>query len=122
MNKDVEIVIPDMLKHMEILTIAISPVMQDLGILIMGVNMKPLKNELPTIRIYLLQKDGRKFNVEKELEAFSFFDANSAMEFVMNLPEMSALELLLMMNGQGAQENSSVLCIPRVPPEGYLTI
>lgn len=38
------------------------------------------------------------FEVDKELHAFTFYDLSNAISFAANLPNMSALELLLAMN------------------------
>ncbi|WP_342538296.1 hypothetical protein MKY15_19515 [Sporosarcina sp. FSL K6-1540] len=101
MIKDNEIVIPEELKaNMIILSTVMSPTKEDIGILIMGENMEPKQytNGLSVIRLYLLNQRNFKYYIEMELEAFAFNDLESAYEFLTNLPNMSALELILMMN------------------------
>jgi len=92
--------IPDELQEdMQVLTTIISATMDNIGILIMGENIEPhLEGQLSVIRIYLLGRDDSEFLVEKELEAFAFHDLDSAHSFLENLPNMTALELLIMMN------------------------
>jgi len=101
MIKDNDIVIPEELKvNMIILSTVVSPTKQGIGILIMGENMEPKQHSsgLPVIRLYLLNKRNFKYHIEMELEAFAFHDLKSGYEFLDNLPNMSALELILMMN------------------------
>ena len=99
--KDNEIVIPEEFnKDMKILSTVMSPVKEDIGILIMGENMEPehYAEGLSVIRLYLLNKRNFKYHIEMELESFAFHDLESAYEFLIKLPDMSALELLIMMN------------------------
>ena len=101
MIKDNEIVIPEELKvNMKILSTVLSPTKEEIGILIMGENMEPKQytSRLSVIRLYLLSKRNFKYYIEMELEAFAFHDLDSAYEFLNNLPNMSALELIIMMN------------------------
>ena len=101
MIKENEIVIPEELKaDMKILSTVMSPTKEDIGILIMGENMetKQYTGGLSVIRLYLLNKRNFKYHIEMELEAFAFHDLESAYAFLINLPGMSALELLIMMN------------------------
>ena len=85
--------IPEELESMELIQLIESPVVENLGILIMGENM----NGIPNIRFYELENIENVFEVKRELQSFTFHGSEEAMFFVDHLPEMSALELLLMM-------------------------
>lgn len=66
--------------------------------LILGENFDEEDHNAPVIRVYQLMTIEEKFEIDKELHAFSFLDLPSAISFAENLPRMSALELLLSMN------------------------
>lgn len=85
--------LPIDLESKELIQLIESPVVKDLGILIMGENM----NGTPNIRFYQLEKIKDLFEVKKELQTFTFHNSAEAMIFLEHLPNMSALELLLMM-------------------------
>ena len=85
--------IPLELESMKFIQLIESPVVKGLGILIMGENM----NGIPNIRFYELENIEDVFEVKKELQTFTFHSSTEAMTFVDHLPDMSALELLLMM-------------------------
>ena len=85
--------LPIDLESMELIQLIESPVVNGLGILIMGENM----NGAPNIRFYQLEKIKDSFEVKKELQTFTFHSSVEALLFLEHLPNMSALELLLMM-------------------------
>lgn len=82
------------LESMELLQFIESPVFEGLGILIMGENMIGM----PNVRFYELEKIEDVYEVKQELQAFTFLSSTEAMAFLDHLPDMTALELLLMMN------------------------
>ena len=53
-----------------------------------------------TIRFYLAKSNNETniYEIEKELEAFSFLTVDAALGFVVRFPQMSALDLILAMN------------------------
>ena len=98
--KDNELVIPEGLADMQILTRFSSQEKSDTGILVLGENTDRanyIEGSMSAVRIYLMIKSGTKYHVEGELEAFTFYDLESAYEFLEGLPNMSALDLLVMM-------------------------
>lgn len=100
MIKDEDLVIPESLKGFQILSTVKNANHENLGILIMGKNTdkeKYIEDIFSEIRIYLLGKSDSKYHVENELVAFAFHDLKSAYEFVVKLPNMSALDILIMM-------------------------
>ena len=100
-NVDVEIEVPkELTDEMEILSTIINPIMKNVGVLIMGEHFHSNHGiNTPAIRLYVLKKSGSKFFVESELEAFAFHNFDAAQSFLARLPEMKALEILMLMNG-----------------------
>lgn len=101
MLKDIELVIPAGLANMQILTTFSSQEKRDTGILVLGENMDRgnyIEETLSAVRIYLLKERGSKYHIESELETFAFSDIESAYEFLIGLPNMTALDLIVTMN------------------------
>ena len=92
-------------EEMQFLSSVFSSIQKDSGILIMGENLE-LGEKVPIIRLYLLKRFDLYWHVQDELEAFAFADSASAYNFLRDLPEMSALDLLIKLNT--ASENSVV--------------
>jgi hypothetical protein len=74
------------------------------GMLIVGEDYEVNSLEI-TIRIYLVLLENTEWYIEDELQAFAFSNFESANTFVDDLPNMSALDLLLLMNGYQADSN-----------------
>ena len=99
MNEDVNILVPEGFEDdMEIITTIFSST-KDVGLVIGGEDMYPT-SEHPVLRIYLLEQIDIGWAIQEELQAFAFLDYNTAKLFLENLPNMSALELLVMMNSR----------------------
>jgi hypothetical protein len=102
MNEDVNILIPEGFEDdMEIIT-TIFNLTKEMGLVIAGEDMYPTSKH-PILRIYLLENIDVGWAIQKELHAFAFLNYETARLFLENLPNMSALELLIMLN---VQENS----------------
>ncbi|WP_391115877.1 hypothetical protein [Psychrobacillus sp. L3] len=93
-----ELKLPNQLEKIVLISLVESPSVEGLGILILGENFDEEDNNAPVIRVYQLMTIEEMFEVDKELHAFTFFDFPSAILFAANLPNMSALELLLAIN------------------------
>ncbi|MDN4608046.1 hypothetical protein [Sporosarcina highlanderae] len=92
----------DLFDGMMYLTQVISPARDHVAIVIMGENMDEDAydpDEFSVIRLYLFIDDGRAFSPVQEIEAFSFKGLEDAYGFLKALPEMSAMDLMLRMNG-----------------------
>ncbi|QBP43194.1 hypothetical protein [Paenisporosarcina antarctica] len=76
---------------------------QDLGITVAGEDMYPTSKH-PILRLFLIEKFDLGWAFKDELQAFTFLNYDAAQSFLKRLPDMSAFEMLLMMN---AQEDSS---------------
>lgn len=110
-NEDIKILLPEGFEEdMEIITTIFNST-KEVGLVIAGEDMYPTSKH-PVLRIYLLEQIDEGWAIQKELYAFAFLNYDAAHSFLENLPNMSALELLIMMN---LQENS------RVPDAGILS-
>ncbi|WP_025783037.1 hypothetical protein [Sporosarcina sp. D27] len=100
MNQKVEI--PFEMKHMLLLSQIINSDNTRFEILILGENMKPdIRNEKANSVIHLLlyiQREGQ-YVFENLIESFAFESNEMAYNFLTELPNMSALDLLLKLNG-----------------------
>lgn len=50
------------------------------------------------VRLYTLKENDANFVIHTEIEAFSFFTKEEAIDFANRLPKMSALEILMIIN------------------------
>lgn len=81
-----------------ILATFLSPHQPDLGILITAEEYFLNPSQL-SIKIHLIVRSNSEWHIQKELETLVFSNYSSAKKFVNDLPEMSALDLLLILNG-----------------------
>jgi len=99
MNEDVNILIPEgFADDMEIITTIFSST-KDVGLVIAGEDMYPTSQH-PVLRIYLLEQINVGWTIQEELHAFAFLNYDAARLFLEQLPNMSALEMLIMMNAR----------------------
>ena len=106
---DYDLELPKEFEGMELLDTLISPAKSDLGIMILGENYSN-GTECPTVRIYLINIEEDEWDFEGELQAFTFPNFVSAKRFVEELPSMSAIDLLLLLNGhQGTYTNKKII-------------
>jgi len=91
---------------MENLMTIFSPT-QDLGVTVAGEDMYPTSKH-PTLRLFLIEKLDGGWSFKDELQAFTFMNYQDAQSFLKSLPNMSALELLLLMNTQEDSSESEV--------------
>ena len=95
---DYDFELPEEFEGMKLLQTLISPAKSDMGIMILGENYSD-GAERPTVRIYLISIKEDEWDFEGELQAFTFLNFESAKRFVEELPSMSAIDLLLLLNG-----------------------
>lgn len=101
--------IPQGFEELKLLGTLLSPTAADTGIIIMGEDYEKDSTE-PTIWLYLVRLVGEEWHIQDELEAFTFTNYESAERFVADLPGMSAIDLLLLMNGhQATHTNNEML-------------
>ncbi|CEG21503.1 hypothetical protein BN1080_00414 [Planococcus massiliensis] len=85
-------------ENIKIIDTLLSPSHPNFGILIAGEDYFHSSKQ-PIIRVYLIYENNSEWHIQKELEAFSFSNYSMAKQFISDLPKMSALDLLLLMNG-----------------------
>ena len=102
MSKEIEINVPEWFVRDELHTLKtiISPNSENIGILIAGENFDSTKSCCPTVRLYLMRLIEGKYEVTKELEAFSFRTLDEAQRFSAKLPELNAIDLVMMLNSE----------------------
>lgn len=95
--------LPEELEGMVLLETLISPMLPNTGVIIVGENYEETSVQ-PIVRVYLITME-EDWVIEAELQAFAFRDIASANKFVADLPHLSAIDILIQMNGH--QSNSS---------------
>lgn len=100
MIKQVEVNIPEWfeLDGLSALHTVISPNYEEVGVLIAGENLDNTKCCDPTVRLYMVTLLEGKYEVTKELEAFTFNCMNEARKFSEQLPNLNALDLVMLLN------------------------
>ena len=93
--------LPEEFEGMELLQTLISPAKSDVGIMVLGENYLA-GTARPTVRIYLISIQEDEWDFERELQAITFPNFGSAKRFVEELPSMSAIDMLLLLNGHQA--------------------
>lgn len=99
-SSNLKVTLPQNLaKEMEVQATVVSPTHPDVGVLVLSKGMNHFSKEI-TIRIYRLQRDSRngEYSILIELEAFMFTSYRKAKEFINHLPNMTATEMLLLLN------------------------
>lgn len=99
MIKDLNINIPNWFEQDELhlLHTVMNPG-NDMGVLFASENFNKQKECNPVVRLYLLELQNDKFELTKELDAFTFNCCEEAREFSRKLPNMNALDLVLYLN------------------------
>jgi hypothetical protein len=89
---------------MEIESIIISPVFNNVGIVVLAGDDPDSNSRL--VRIYSIAKQENEttYRPVHELQAFLFPEKPFAKEFIERLPQMSAIELMFAMNGMSAPQ------------------
>lgn len=90
--------LPKELDGMVLIETLISPMQPNTGVIIVGENYEETSIQ-PIVRIYLIVWEDDDWVIEKELQAFAFSDIGSAHRFVSDLPNLSAIDILILMNG-----------------------
>lgn len=99
-SRNVNVEVPnELLKGMEIQAKVVSPKHPNVGVLILSKDYNQLSREI-VIRLYRMHKGpvDKRFHVVSELEAFMFTNYKQAKEFLKKLPNMTGLEMLLLLN------------------------
>lgn len=102
-EENVKLLIPEGFEdNLEIITTIFSST-NEVGFAIVGEDMNPASLR-PVLRIYLLENVDSGWMLQEELQAFAFWNYDKAQSFLRDLPTMSALELLIIMNTHEEKE------------------
>lgn len=106
-NEAVNIFMPKNFEdEMEVITTIFNPT-NDIGLAIAGENLHPT-SKCPILRIFMLETVDQGWAFKEELQAFAFLNYDDAQSFLENLPTMSALDLLIVMNGLELSDEPAV--------------
>ena len=102
MTKQIEINVPEWfeLDGLNTLDTIVSPNSDNIAILVAGENLDYTKSCCPTVRLYLMRLVENQYEVTKELEAFTFRSTEEAIGFSTRLPDLSAIDLVMLLNRQ----------------------
>lgn len=95
--------LPKELDGMVLIETLISAMQPSTGVIIVGENYEETASQ-PIVRVYLITMEDEGWVIETELQAFAFSDLESAKKFVSDLPDLSAIDILIRMSGH--QSNS----------------
>lgn len=100
MQLDVAVNVPEwfVADELHMLKTIVSPNTEEVGILMAGENLDATKCCSPTVRLYLMKLVDNQYEVIKELDAFQFNTTDEAAKFSSKLPEINAIDLVLMLN------------------------
>lgn len=90
--------LPRELDGMVLIDTLISPMQPSTGVIIVGENYEEASIQ-PIVRIYLITWEDDDWGIEEELQAFAFSNIGSANRFVSDLPNLSAIDILILMHG-----------------------
>lgn len=103
-NGNASVEFPDeILKRKKVEFVTISPINDSVGISCLSGKFK----NLHLLRLYQLMRDDedQKFYPTHEIGAFTFYSRTELVEFVNHLPEMSAFEILMLLNPYPGLQN-----------------
>lgn len=90
--------LPEELDGMVLIETLISLMQPNTGVIIVGENYVETSIQ-PIVRLYLITWEDDDWVIETEMQAFAFNDLGSARRFVSDLPNLSAIDILIQMNG-----------------------
>lgn len=95
--------LPKELDGMVLIETLISAIQPSTGVIIVGENYEETASQ-PIVRVYLITMEDEGWVIETELQAFTLSDIESSTKFVSDLPNLSAIDILIRMSGY--QSNS----------------
>ena len=100
MNSQIQLIAPKWFiqDELHIIETIVSRTSADTGIVIAGENFDATKRCQPTVRLYMMQLMDGQYEITKELDAFQFDTAEEAQQFCAKLPDMTAIDLIMLMN------------------------
>ncbi len=100
MNNQIQLIIPEwfVLDELHIIETVIGDPLSETGMVIAGENLDATKYCCPTIRLYMIRLVGDQYELMKELDAFQFQSVEDAKAFCAKLPQLNAIDLIMLMN------------------------
>lgn len=100
MNSQIQLIVPEWFvqDELHIIETIVSKVTPSTGIVIAAENFDATKRCRPTVRLYMIQLMNNQYEITKELDAFQFGTVEQAKQFCAKLPEMTAIDLIMLMN------------------------
>ena len=100
MNSQIQLIVPEWFvqDELQIVETIISKTSGTSGILIAGENFDASKHCNPTVRLYTIRLIEDKYELTKELDSFQFKTVGEAKLFCSKLPELNAIDLIMVMN------------------------
>lgn len=97
-KRNPNVILPsELVESVDSINVLISPVNKEVGVVITLNNDKSKNKAFVTIYSIFLQTN-EKYSIKDKLQTFQFKDQLFASKFYQHLPDMSALELILVMN------------------------
>lgn len=102
MNNQIQLMVPEwfVLDELHIIDTVVSEASSEIGLVIAGENFDSMKQCCPTVRLYMIRLVGEQYELMKELDAFQFQSAEDAKAFCDKLPQLNAIDLIMLMNKQ----------------------
>lgn len=100
MNNQIQLILPEwfVLDELHIIETIVSKNSANIGIVVAGENFDMSKHCCPTVRLYMIRLIDNQYELMKELDAFQFESVEEAKAFSGKLPELNAIDLIMMMN------------------------
>ncbi|ATP39451.1 geranylgeranyl pyrophosphate synthase [Solibacillus sp. R5-41] len=100
MNSQFQINVPEwfVLDELHILETIISPTSNNMGIIVASENFDAKKRCYPTVRLYMIHLVDDQYELTKELDAFQFRSVEEAKQFATKLPNLNAMDFIMMLN------------------------
>lgn len=100
MNSQIQLIVPEWFvqDELQIVETIISKASGASGIVIAGENFDASKQCNPIVRLYTIRLVEDRYELIKELESFQFKTVDEAELFCSKLPEVNAIDLIMLMN------------------------
>ena len=100
MNNQIQVMVPEwfILDELHIIETIVNENTANVGIVVAGENFDASKHCCPTVRLYMIRLVDNQYELMKELDAFQFQTVEEAKAFSAKLPNLNAIDLIMMVN------------------------
>ena len=100
MNSQIQLIVPEwfVLDELHIIETIVGKTSGNTGIVVAGENFDASKQCSPTVRLYMIRLIEDQYELMKELDAFQFKTVEEAKGFCSKLPQLNAIDFIMMMN------------------------